>query len=254
MANEQKITLFLAIQNEQTRTDLEMLFMTLYLDISVVSFSNPDQYFQNLKSQIPSLVVVDSPFLAAAKERSILKEAVQSKPMASIPFIVLGHLDQRHLEEKDSFLDEMMVGKLQYFEKNPNEEEWRSAVSKAFKFSFDPGVNQYSVKNISAGDILIKVGDPADKIYILKKGKLQAYHSDLKEHKVILGEIHPGEFVGEMAYFNSEPRSANVIALEHSELIEIPLKTFDRVIYQKPAWAMKLIETLTKRLKKSNLK
>jgi len=38
--------------------------------------------------------------------------------------------------------------------------------------------------------------------------------------------------------------------LEDSELFEIPVKTFDRVIYQKPAWAMKMIETLSKRLKK----
>ena len=236
------ITLILAISDEQKRSSLEMWFMTDYLDIAVHSVSNKAEYDQRLKMGTPHLVVADQRFLAG---HSILKEGTTHRELAQTAFIVLGDFS-----EKDSFLDEMMLGKFQFFEMEPTDENWRIAVKKAFKFSFDAHAAPYVVKNVKMGDLIMKIGDPAEQVYILKKGLLQAFHLNEQGQKVILGEVIPGEFVGEMAYFNSEPRSANVIALENSELIEIPLTSFDRTIYQKPAWAMKLIETLSKRLKK----
>ncbi len=242
MSSENKITLYLAISNEQKRSDLEMAFMTQYLDISVFSISDETEFNQRLKLNPPQLVVADVEFL---KGNSILKDGVSLKERAQTSYIVLGlHPD------KDEYLDEVMVGKFQFFETELSEDDWKVAIKKAFKFSFDSNSATYIMKNIKMGELLMKIGDPAEKIYILKKGKLQAFQLNEQDQKVILGEINPGEFVGEMAYFNSEPRSASVIALENSELVEIPLSSFDRVIYQKPAWAMKLIETLSKRLKK----
>lgn len=219
-----------------------MAFMTEYLDIAVFSLADKSEYDQRLKLNPPQLVIADAGFLAG---NTILKDGVTLKERAQTSYIVLGAYP-----EKDDYLDEMMMGKFQFFETEPSEDDWKVAVKKAFKFSFDSNSTGYVMKNIKMGELLMKIGDPAEKIYILKKGKLQAFHLNDQDQKVILGEISPGEFVGEMAYFNSEPRSANVIALENSELVEIPLTSFDRVIYQKPAWAMKLIETLSKRLKK----
>jgi len=242
MSSENKVTLYLAVSNEQKRSDLEMAFMTDYLDISLFTLMDKAEYDQRLKLNPPQLIITDVGFLQG---NTILKDGVTVKERAQTSYIVLGACP-----EKDEFLDEMMVGKFQFFETDPSEDEWKVAIKKAFKFSFDSSSASYTMKNVKMGELLMKIGDPAEKIYILKKGKLQAFHLNAQDQKVILGEINPGEFVGEMAYFNSEPRAASVIALENSELVEIPLSSFDRVIYQKPAWAMKLIETLSKRLKK----
>lgn len=242
MSSENKICLYLAVANEQKRGDLEMMFMTDYMDIVVCSINDTAEYTQRLKTNPPQLIIADSQFLAG---NTILKDGVTVKERAQTSYIVLGP----HTE-KDDYMDEVMVGKFQFFETYPAEENWRVAIKKAFKFSFDSNSVSYIMKTIKMGELLMKIGDPAEKIYILKKGKLQAFQVNDQDQKVILGEVSPGEFVGEMAYFNSEPRSASVIALENSELVEIPLSAFDRVIYSKPAWAMKLIETLSKRLKK----
>ena len=215
--------------------------MTDYIDIAVFSLAQAADYEQRLKLSPPQLVVVDSVFL---KQANILKDGIQNRDLAQTSYIVLGEFP-----EKSDYLDEMMVGKFQFFEREPSGEDWKLAVKKSFQFSFDSHSAPYVTRKIKMGDLLIKIGDAAEQIYILKKGKLQAFHVNDHDQKVILGEVIPGEFVGEMAYFNSEPRSASVIALEDSELFEIPVKTFDRVIYQKPAWAMKMIETLSKRLK-----
>jgi len=242
MSEVAKINLYLCITNEQKRSDLEMAFMTQYLDISVFTLTDFSDYQQRLKLNPPQLIIADTKFLI---DNSILKDGVTTKERAQTSYIVLDVYPG-----KDEFLDEMMVGKFQFFETEPSEDDWKVAIKKAFKFSFDSGSANYVMKNIKMGEMLMNVGDPAEKIYILKKGKLQAFQVNAQDQKIILGEINPGEFVGEMAYFNSEPRVASVIALENSELVEIPLTSFDRVIYQKPAWAMKLIETLSKRLKK----
>jgi CRP/FNR family cyclic AMP-dependent transcriptional regulator len=241
MSTDSKVTLYLAIFDDQKRNDLEMAFMTDYIDISVFSMANTAEYEQRLKLNPPQLVVVDTAFLSAA---TILKDGVQNRDLAQTAYIVIGNFP-----EKSEYLDEMMVGKFQFFEREPSAEDWKLAVKKSFRFSFDHHAAPYVTRKIKTGELLIRIGDAAEQIYILKKGKLQAFHVNDRDQKVILGEVNPGEFVGEMAYFNAEPRSASVIALEDSELFEIPVKTFDRVIYQKPAWAMKMIETLSKRLK-----
>ncbi len=216
--------------------------MTDYLDIEVHMIANKADYDHQMKLKIPHLVVSDQKFLSG---NSILKDGATLHELSQTSFIVIGSV-----KDQEGFLDEMMLGKFQFFDVAPVDEQWRIAVKKAFKFSFDAHATPYVLKNVKMGDVIIKIGDPANQVYILKKGKLQAFQLNTQGQKTILGEINPGEFFGEMAYFNAEPRSASIIALEDSELIEIPLATFDRAIYQKPAWAMKLIETLSKRLKK----
>ncbi len=69
-----------------------------------------------------------------------------------------------------------------------------------------------------------------------------------------LGIVETGEFVGEMAYINGEPRSATVKALDLCELIEIPVHLLDHVLFTKPAWAKALMKTLSKRVKAANTK
>ena len=39
-------------------------------------------------------------------------------------------------------------------------------------------------------------------------------------------------------------------AVLDSELIEIPVTSFERILYTRPAWIKKLLETLSKRLKR----
>lgn len=67
--------------------------------------------------------------------------------------------------------------------------------------------------------------------------------------RVDLGKIKAGEFVGEMAHINKEPRSATVTAVTDCELIEIPFGSLDPILFSKPSWSKALFVTLSKRLK-----
>lgn len=239
---QSKVTVLLAVKNEQKRSELEMSIMTQLHDISVFAVSDVDEYQLSIQKNPPQLVLTDAEFLAG---NPVLKDGVSHPDRVFTAFIVFGSYPK-----KEDFLDELMLGKVQFFDAFPDDEQWKLALKKAFKFCLESKTAAFQIKLLKANEHLMKVGDPASTVYILKRGQLQAYQIGFGGEKTILGDIAPGEFVGEMAYFNSEPRAANVIALSDVELVEIPIASFDRVLYQKPAWAMKLIETLSKRLKK----
>jgi CRP-like cAMP-binding protein len=74
----------------------------------------------------------------------------------------------------------------------------------------------------------------------------------INDKKVILGNVESGEFVGEMAYINNEPRSATIEATSNAQLIEVPIELVDKILYKRPAWSKALMQTLSKRLKNAN--
>ena len=242
MESESKVTVYVAVKDEAMRGNLEMAMMTLYLDIAVFVIADLKEFEQRLVKTPPNLVITDAGFLEGS---SILKDGVTKQERAMTSYIVFGPFSQ-----KEDYLDEMMLGKIQFYDSELDEDGQKGAFKKAFKYSLESKGASFFTKQIKANDLLMKVGDSADKVFILKKGKLQAFMPNEKGEKTVLGDISPGEFVGEMAYFNSEPRVASVVALVDSEVIEIPIASFERTIYEKPAWAMKLVETLSKRLKK----
>ncbi len=111
----------------------------------------------------------------------------------------------------------------------------------------------FRVRYLAPNEILFREGDVADSAFLLKKGNLRAVRRE-KEEAIALGEILPGEFVGEMAHITGGTRSADIEATENSELIEIPLGTLDILLFSKPAWSRALMKTLAQRLKAANIK
>lgn len=69
---------------------------------------------------------------------------------------------------------------------------------------------------------------------------------------VIIGEVLPGELVGEMSFLDALPRSASVKVKEDSEVLVIPHKKFINVLDGQPRWFRSLMKTLSQRLRDSN--
>src|SRR6218665_1232473 len=76
-------------------------------------------------------------------------------------------------------------------------------------------------KELSGGEVLFHKGDESDSLYGVLSGRLQAYVTSSAGDKVILGEIPPGETVGEMGVFTDSPRSADIVAIRDSVLVKI---------------------------------
>jgi EAL domain-containing protein (putative c-di-GMP-specific phosphodiesterase class I) len=73
------------------------------------------------------------------------------------------------------------------------------------------------IKRFNTGEIVFSIGEVAEHIYIIKKGRVQVFlESDSK--KTILRTLGPGEPLGEMAVLCKLARSASVIAIEPCEM------------------------------------
>ncbi len=105
-------------------------------------------------------------------------------------------------------------------------------------------------KELEAGDYLFREGDSSnDCFFVLQKGMLQIVKSDVDDNEVFLDFTKPGELVGEMALIEQEPRMATARALEPSTLLVIGGEQFRKRLSKLDNVAMKLIVTLSNRLR-----
>jgi CRP-like cAMP-binding protein len=70
--------------------------------------------------------------------------------------------------------------------------------------------------------------------------------------EVILSVMGEGEFFGEMALIDDEPRSAHVIAMEDSSLLVIRREDFQDLLKQTPGIALMLLRELSRRLRRAD--
>jgi small-conductance mechanosensitive channel/CRP-like cAMP-binding protein len=70
------------------------------------------------------------------------------------------------------------------------------------------------------GESVIRAGDPGSSMFVVHNGRVSVQVSENGRPRTVatLGE---GAFFGEMALFTGEPRTANVVALEETEVLEI---------------------------------
>jgi CRP/FNR family cyclic AMP-dependent transcriptional regulator len=107
-------------------------------------------------------------------------------------------------------------------------------------------------RTISRGAMLMAQGDPTDSVYVLVAGRLQVVMSDSEGREVILATLGPGEVVGEMGLVDDSPRSASVIAADHSDLLSITKREFRKCLAEHFDMAINLMRTLVRRLREAD--
>ena len=94
-------------------------------------------------------------------------------------------------------------------------------------------------------EVLCLQGDPESDLYIIHSGKLMICVN--KGSAVTpVAYLGPGEYLGELSFFDGSPRSANVICVEDCELIKIPRQELAK---QFPKWLIKVAQNVTKQLR-----
>jgi predicted acylesterase/phospholipase RssA/CRP-like cAMP-binding protein len=104
---------------------------------------------------------------------------------------------------------------------------------------------------ISRGDVLIKQGDPGDSMYILIRGRLQVRVTIEEGVQIVVGEITPGESVGEMAMFTGETRTADVAAVRDTALVKFHKAGFDRLMEKYPNVIRQITNIIIGRLRRA---
>ncbi len=84
--------------------------------------------------------------------------------------------------------------------------------------------------------VVVKEGDRGDELFIVLSGGVDVSRGD-----AVLTSVGAGEHFGEMALIRSMPRSATIIATEHTELIALRRTDFFEILRKEHELAVKLL-------------
>jgi len=88
--------------------------------------------------------------------------------------------------------------------------------------------------------------------FMIVQGRIKVTILGDDGREIILSVLSSGDFFGEMALLDNEPRSATAIAVEDSELLCLNRADFQSVVSANPRVMQALIKVLTTRLRKAN--
>ena len=108
-------------------------------------------------------------------------------------------------------------------------------------------------KPLKRGELLFREGDPSEAMYVIKTGKIAVLKSK-GNSEITLAELGPGDMIGEMAFFDSKPRSASARALADSVLIELPFKALNAQFKTFPEWLKAVMRAVNTHLRNANQK
>jgi CRP/FNR family transcriptional regulator, cyclic AMP receptor protein len=100
-------------------------------------------------------------------------------------------------------------------------------------------------ETFSAGQIIIKEGQPGDVMYVVQEGEVDILLGDK-----VIDSTGPGGIIGEMALISDKPRSATVIAKTDCRLVPVDEKQFVYLVHQSPYFAIQVMRVIADRLRR----
>src|SRR5881394_2345376 len=95
-------------------------------------------------------------------------------------------------------------------------------------------------------ETLIRAGDEGSSMFVVHSGRVAVQISDRGGPRTV-AELTEGNFFGEMALFTGEPRTANVVALEETEVLEIGHAAMKHIFQTNPSLAESISWTIAER-------
>ena len=131
---------------------------------------------------------------------------------------------------------------LRYFESN-------QAINYGLWASYAQADRQPDIrlKHFQPGDVIISEGEPSSEVLCLIDGSAQ-----VKSHGVVVGEVKPSEFFGEIGFLLNQDRTAAVIAVKACTVQVIDTTEFVEFIKHNPQVIITLATTLAGRIVELN--
>ncbi|MFY0607027.1 MAG: response regulator [Cyclobacteriaceae bacterium] len=252
----------LVIEDQQdVRENIEEL-----LDLSgydVVTAPNGKEGVKKALSELPNLILCDI-MMPEMDGYEVLYLIAKNPNVASTPFIFL-----TAKAEKTDFRKGMNMGADDYITKPFDHMELLNAIerrlakyetlsnhetleefvdrAKAYNGLTDLESNS-KTRTFQKKDIIYREGDFASYAYKIKSGKVKTYQINADGKEFIHDLLKAGDFVGENALIQDSERTEFAQALEETELMLIPRKDFQDMIFQNREVSGQFIKMLSKNL------
>ncbi|WP_325424606.1 Crp/Fnr family transcriptional regulator [Aquabacterium sp.] len=104
-------------------------------------------------------------------------------------------------------------------------------------------------RSFAANTVLIHEGDEGDALYIILSGRVKAYSAGAQGREIVLDELGPGQFVGELA-MDGEPRSVSIKTLEPTACCVVQREGLDAFLVEHPEFAGHLTRKLVRMVRR----
>jgi CRP/FNR family cyclic AMP-dependent transcriptional regulator len=106
--------------------------------------------------------------------------------------------------------------------------------------------------DVEANKLILDFGDDTDDVFLVVDGALRVVIRTPLGQEIILGDMGPGELIGDVAAIDGAKRSASVVALRKTQLCRLPSATFLGIALNAPPVGLRLLRALTARLRRED--
>ena len=99
-------------------------------------------------------------------------------------------------------------------------------------------------------DVIFHESESGDVFFLIREGKVKVTMISPEGKEIILSMLGPGDFFGEMALLDDEPRSATVVAMEPLDLLTIWRSDFLQILQENFSITRKILAEISRRLRK----
>jgi diguanylate cyclase len=108
----------------------------------------------------------------------------------------------------------------------------------------------WDFRDFAEGTVIFNVGDPGDEAYVIRTGTVEIIiEKDGKQE--VIETLGQGDFLGEMALVDEQPRSASAVARGAVTCAVFSKEEIDRSLENSDLLTYALVKLLTKRLRKA---
>jgi CRP-like cAMP-binding protein/SAM-dependent methyltransferase len=100
------------------------------------------------------------------------------------------------------------------------------------------------LRTIAPNGVLVREDDPSETIFFIADGLFEAYLYGSATSRLEVGQLGPGEIIGEISWLDGKPTSATVRALETSSVVALSIPTLERKLAEDPAFAARLFRAV----------
>ena len=104
-------------------------------------------------------------------------------------------------------------------------------------------------RRAAAKEWIIDLEEEGTDVFFVVAGQVRALIRAISGQSVILGDIQPGEFFGELAAFDGRPRSASIYAITDTTIARMPASVFREMVHEHADVCDQVLRLLTRRMR-----
>ena len=107
-------------------------------------------------------------------------------------------------------------------------------------------------RDFPEGGRIFRRGDPGAALYVIARGAVEISVETTTGKKVLLGQLGPGDFFGELSLLDGRERTADAVAVEPTGAMEIDRSALEGLFQKHPGAALDVLTVIGKRLREAD--